>query len=260
MIATLPDEVIAYIWDWLFSNKDMIALRSCCKQFKALGNEYGYIRHLDLSFSADYMNLMTVWSGVNLKGLRSLFVNGLNSPTPWIPFAWPMYTSFSNCRMGSALISPLLSPTTELRITAFGVGKLQLDWSKLPNLRLLELHVYDADLSDLVKCQGLEHLRIYFKQGKSHLPGWVAELPKLTTIQTNLVPETRMHFLSDRLRVCMVPKKKKRGHTRDIPAPCPCGTKLCVPPYDCCPYEHFTAVSKVVPWRHLMCEGYTVSC
>ena len=262
-LVLLPDEMIIEIWDCLFSNKDMVALRSCCKQFKALGDEYGYLRHLDLSMSADYMNLMVVWGRQNLKGLRSLSVSGLNSPSPWIPFAWPMHTLFSNCRMGANLISPPLSPTTELRITDFGLGKLSLDWSKLPNLRLLELHVYDADLSDLVKCQGLEHLRLYFKTGKSRLPGWVAKLPKLTTFQTNLVPETRMHFLSDRLRVCMAPKRKrvkKRGSTWDLPDPCQCGTDLCVPPYSCSPYEHFTAVSKAVPWRHLMCEGYTVSC
>ena len=262
-MITLPDEMILEIWDWLFSNKDMVALRSCCTQFKILGDKHGYLRHLDLSMDADFMNLMVLWGKHNLKGLRSLCVSGFNSPGPWIPFPWPMHTLFSNCRMGSSMISPPLSPTTELRVTDYGVGTLRMDWSKVPKLRLLELHAYDADLSGLVLCQGLEHLRLYLKTGKKGLPGWVANLPNLTTIQTNLVPETKMHFRSKRLRICLVPKRKrvkKKGRTWTLPDACTCGWERCVAPYKNSPYEHFTAESTLVPWRHLLCPGYTLSC
>jgi hypothetical protein len=261
-LLLLPDEMAVEILNYLWGNKDMIALRACCKQFKALGDEYGYLRHLNLSMNADYMNLMVIWGRSNLKGLRSLSVNGFNSPVHWIPFAWPMHTLFSNCRMGSSLISPPMSPTTELRITEFGSGRtLRMDWSKVPKLRVLELHVYDADISKLVLCQGLEHLRLYFKSGKTGLPGWVADLPNLTTIQTNLIPETKMHFLSKKLRVCLVPKRKRiNGNRRNwkLPDPCKCGWERCVSPYKNSPYEHFTAESTLVPWRHLLCEGYTL--
>ncbi len=264
-LLLFPDETIIKIWDCLSSNKDMVALRSCCKQFKALCDEYGYIRHINLSMNADYMNLLFLRNSGrhNLKGLRYLSVSGFNSPAHWIPFPWPMHTIFTNCRMGASLISPPLSPTTELRVIDFGRGILRMDWSKVPKLRYLELQVYDADISGLVSCQGLEHLQLYFKTGKKELPTWVADLPNLVTIQTNLVPEGKMHFQSKKLRICLVPKKRRikiRGIAWRLPDPCTCGIEHCVAPYKNSPYEHFTAESKIVPWRHLMCEGYTLNC
>ena len=262
MITLLPDEMIIEIWNYLFSNKDMASLRYSCKQLKALGDKYGYVRHLDLSMKADYMNLMSIWGRANLKGLRSLSVSGIPSPVNWVPFKWPMHTFFNNCRMGSSVISPPLSPTTNLLITDNSRGTLQIDWSKIPKLRVLELRVYDADISGLNLCKSLEHLRLYFEAGTKGLPGWVADLPNLTTIETNLIPETKMHFISKKLKICLIPKKRKAKRKRQIwivPGICKCGNERCVYPYNNSPYEYFTAESILVPWPHLLCQGYTLS-
>jgi|MDTG01.2.fsa_nt_gb hypothetical protein len=256
---SLPDEMIIETWDWIFSNKDMKALRSSCKRFKALGDKHGYLRHLDISMSADYMNLMMIWGNKNLKGLRSLQVSGLNSPGPWIPFPWPARTLFNNCRMGASMISPQKSPTTDLRITDSARGVLRIDWSKVPKLRVLELQVYDADLTNLEICQDLEHLCLYFMKGKTKLPGWIADLPNLITIKTNLVPETKMHFRSKKLQVCLAPKRKRIKRNGKLSGPCKCGWERCVAPYNNSSYEHFTSNSIIVPLRHLLCQGYTVN-
>ena len=253
-LSEFPEEIVVEIWDYFFGNRDMMALRKCCKRFKTIGDKYGFIRCLDLSFNADYRNLFALWGKANLKGLRTLTVRNWNSaPDIWIPFKWPISIIFSNCRMGSSIVSPPKSPTTELVVRDFGKGTLRMDWAKLPNLKVLELQVYDADLSGLSQCTGLEDIRLYFRTSKKFLPAWVASLPLLTTIQTNLVPDSKMHFLSKHLKICLIPKRK-----RAISDPCTCGWDKCVAPYSSGPYEHFTAVSTQVPWRHLMCTtGYT---
>lgn len=257
----LPDDVILEIWEWLFSNKDMISLRSCCKRFKNLGDRYGFIRHLNLSMDSDYMNLILIWGNQNLKGVRSLCVNGLTSPAHWIPFKWPQHMLFVQCNMGRSLITPPLSPTTELRITDYSHGTLRIDWSKLPKLKLLEIYVYDVDFTGLEQCTGLEYLKIYLKTGQKTLPGWIANLKNLVSLSSNLFPETKMHFVSKKLQICLTPKRQKIRHLKNgkkIKLPdCKCGLRGCSP-YN--RIEHFTADSTLVPWRHLMCEGYTLGC
>jgi hypothetical protein len=264
-LSEFPEEIVVEIWDYLYSNRDMMALRKCCKRFKTIGDQYGFIRYLDLSYDADYMNLMALWGKANLKGLRTLSVRNWNSPpASWIPLKWPLHVLFSNCRMGTSVISPPKSPTTELVVTDVGTGTLRMDWSKLPNLKVLDLHVYNADLSGLSQCTGLESIRLYFKtRGKKFLPAWVASLPRLVAIRTNLVPNSKMHFLSKHLKICLVPKRKRANmlaFSRGVITPCTCKWDKCVPPYSSGPCEHFTAVSTQVPWRHLMCTtGYAWS-
>lgn len=208
---------------------------------------------------ADYMNLMLIWGNQNLKGLRSLAVNGLSSPASWIPFKWPQIVLFSQCRMGASLISPPLSPTTELTITDYTPGIVRIDWSKLPELKLLHVYAYDVDLTGLEHCKHLQNIKLYLKTGLRKLPGWIANLKDLVVLCTNIYPETKMHFVSKKFRVCLTPKRPKiqRLRTGKIILPdCNCGREGCGP-YN--RIEHFTAESTLVPWRHLMCEGYTLA-
>ena len=258
-MLTLTDNIILEIWEWIFSNKDMVALISSCKHFQYMGKKHGFIRHLNLSMNSDYMNLIVLWRHCNLKSLRSVNVSGLNSPANWLPFAWPKHTTFSSCRMGISLISPEVSMTTHLNISDSTRGILLLDWSKLPKLRSLKLNVYDVEFSGLVKCQSLEHVHINLKNNRKKLPGWISDLRNLITIRSNLIPETSMHFVSTKLKRCLIPKRKrvnKRGYAWLLPDPCTCGSPFCIDPYKNSPYEHFTAESTSVPWRHLLCNDY----
>lgn len=233
----LPDDIILEIWEFTFSNKDMIALRSCCKRFKRIGDRHGFIRHLHLSLDSDFMNLMVIWGNQNLNGLRSLSVNGLSSPMYWIPFKWPQHVLFVQCRMGNALISPPLSPTTELRIIDYSTNTLCIDWSKLPNLKLLEIKAHNLVFKGLEKCKRLEHIKIYLKIEITKLPSWIANLENLITLYSNLSPDTKMHFISKKLRICITSKiRQKNGSC-----------------------EHFTADSTLVPHRHLTDDnGYYI--
>jgi hypothetical protein len=236
-MINLPDEIILEIWAWFFNNKDMIALRRCCKRFKALGDKYGYIKHLNISIDTNYMNLVKIWGKQNLNSIQSIHINEINFPANWIPFQWPSHTTFSQCRMGFFKIFPPLSPTTELRITDYKSKKIQIDWSKLPKLKLLELYVNDIDFTGLENCRELQHLNIQVKT-KILLPSWIANLKNLVFLSTNIPPESNMHFISKKLRVCMAPKREKVRILKN-------GRKNSIT-------ENFTAESNIVPWRHLI--------
>ena len=205
--------------------------------------------------NSNYMNLILTWGNHNLKGLRSLTVKGLSSPVYWIPIKWPQRMLFTQCIMGNSVIIPPLSPTTELRITDCSYSVLQLDWSKLPKLKILEIYVYDVDFTGLEQCTGLEHLKIHVKRAFKKLPGWIANLKNLVSISSNLVPDTTMHFVSKKLEVCMTPKRQYLTNGEKVIKTCNCGRRGCEPDSR---IEHFTSESTLVPWRHLMCEGYTL--
>ena len=205
MVKQLPNEIWAMeIWDYLHANRDMTSLISVCKDFKDMGDDHGYVRHLNLSMNADYMNLMFIWGGLKIKALRSMNVSRLTTPAAWIPFKWPEGMVFSQCKMGDNKITPPRGSRTEtLRITDTTRSILNIDWSKLPNLKILELHVHDVDLTGLEGCRKLERVCLDIKSDKKVLPSWLAGLENLTKIISNLKPKTDLHFVSTKLEMCM---------------------------------------------------------
>ena len=234
----LPYELILEIWGYVSGNSDMIALRLCNKYFKETGDKYGYIKHLEFSLDAHYMTLVKIWQGLNLMALQSLSVRGFKSPANWIPFSWPKQVSFINCPVGKDLISPHSDKTINLSISDLGIGVLKVDWTKFPNLRELSIDCYSMDIESLKVCRKLEHLSLYLRKKGEKLPTWIADLPRLTTLRSNLRPNGKMHFVSKLLKICLVPK------CRDMVV------RQC---------QRFTAVSCLVPARHLLCQCVILS-
>ena len=161
----IPEDIISYIWEWIFSNKNMINIILCCKKFKQIGDKNGFLRHLVLDPKDDYIYLMQIWGRYNLKGLRSIVVNNFVNPSRWIPFQWPLHTYLTNCKFTSNIISPPLSPTTELRISEYNSKtKLNIDWEKLPQLKLLHIDNFDIDLTKLHICKKLQEIKINYQR------------------------------------------------------------------------------------------------
>jgi len=259
MVKQIPEEIWATeIWDYIHNNRDMISLMSVCKEFKNMGKKHGYVRHLNLSMDSDYMNLMFIWGKINLESLRSMIVAKLTTPAAWIPFKWPEQMIFSHCRMGDNKISPPKGTRTEvLRITDLSRSKLVIDWSRLPNLKVLELHVYDVNLEGLEGCRDLEKVCLDVKSDNKVLPSWLAGLEKLTKIVSNLTPENSLHFVSKLLTSCLVPKNMKHLRGRHLPAPCGC--KNCQNRVSVLPHIPFTSDSTLVPKSHLTDNTY-INC
>ena len=207
MTDYLPETLVRSVWDFLGSNKDMIALRLTCKRFKEIGDIYGYIRHIKLSMTADYMNFMRLMSSFITRSLLSIEITCLTEPVLWIPCDWPKIVEFNFCKMGSKLVKPPSSKTEVLRIRDSSRNKLKIDWSCFPRLRVLDLHVYDADLSGLSACKNLERICLDFIHVNSRpFPAWIADLPNLSVVISNLYPDKSLHFLSEKLRACLVSK------------------------------------------------------
>ena len=237
----LPYELILEIWGYVSGNSDMVALRLCNKYAKETGDKYGYIKHLELSMDAHYMNLVKIWNGLNLMALQSLSVRGFRSPANWIPFSWPKQVSFVNCPMGANILSPPSYNTTNLSISDSGIGILKVDWNKFPNLRKLSVNYYSMDIESLKVCRKLEHLSLSLRKRGEKLPTWIADLPRLTTLRSNLKPKGKMHFTSNLLKICLVPKRRVCVGNRVLP----CSMSCC---------QRFTAVSRLVPEQHLLCD------
>ena len=224
----LPDEIILEIWDYSHSNSEMICFRQVCSRFKKIGDKYGYIRCLHLSMNSNYMNLMHIWSKIKLKSLRSLHVDGLNKPTTWIPIKWPREIILTQCNMSKDKLSPPPGSKVEIiRITDSVSSTIYIDWEKFPDLKILELNSLNVNLSGIEHCLSLEKVCIILNP-RNTFPKYIADLKQLSFLVSNLVPTSPLHFISKKLRVCLVPKKRtSKG------------------------YERFTSNSTIVPVHHL---------
>lgn len=278
MINHLPEALVRNAWDFLGSNKDMIALRLTCKGFKEIGDKYGYIRTIHLSMSADFMNFVSIMSSFATRSLLSIKISHLTEPTLWIPCDWPRIVEFRLCKMGSVLIQPPSSKTEILRIRDTTRNKLKIDWSCFPRLKVLELHVYDADLSGLSACKHLERICLDFVHVNSQpFPTCIADLSNLSVVISNLYPDRPLHFLSKELRACLVSKhlpsnirvldgerkEKTLWQSKQIVQYLentePQEFKLLLRPgvYN---YTFFTAKSSLVPKRHLVRPYVALNC
>ena len=223
LLSRLPDDVVWEILGHLNTNRDMVAVHSTCKSLHYLTGKRGYIRHLHFSWGSNAMNFVML-HGKHEKSLDSLQVSRVVDPIPWIPCRWPRQITFSSCVFSSTPIDPPLSPTEVLSVICWsGKATLRINWAKLPALRVLNLHVYNVELTGLHRCRNLEKICLNLGAPHNVLPEWVAKLKKLRLVASNFGPgDVSLHFTSPRLTVCLVPKTKP-----------------------------FTSESKLVPPRHL---------
>ena len=224
----------------------MVALHRTCRNFHRITNIYGYVRRLTLCMTSDYMNLVTIWAGINLRSIRSVTVSDMSNPSSWLPFSWPEQVTFRDCRLFSTLTPPLNSRTKFLKLHDSSRRVIRIDWDKFPDLEVLDLNSFDVDLKGIEKCTNLKKIRLNFRNSfHRKLPPSVASLKYLTRIISNLTPNSRMHFVSPFLNCCLVPKRKVKTSLRQ-------GYYSLLP-------EAFTSNSVSIPRRHLTDQTY-VNC
>ena len=221
----IPYEIFLEIQSFLGTNEDVIALKQTCKWFAEVSNKWGYLRSIDFNMCSS-----SIFLNKYIKHLRCLTyiqIEDMFEPHLWIPADWTKHMSFQNCAMGSEVINPRGSKTETLDIldcSMFTNKPLKINWRRLPNLKHLIVKTYDFDFTGLDECKELRLLSV--KLGvKRTLPNWIADLPKLESIETNCCTELPLHFISPCLKRCFVRKK-----------------------------QSFTSVSEIVPEKHLMID------
>lgn len=183
----LPEELILFIMEGINTNKDMIALVTTCKSFWKLGKKYGYIRSIKFGMQTDYMNFIHLYYRRN-DFLHRLTMENMDKPMSWIPKAWPKEMIFNKCILDRKLIDPPLSPTETLVISHLHRhldynNVLKINWSKIPNLRVLDVYAPDMEFTGIEQCQKLETVRINLINPHTKVPAFLANLPKLRTIE-----------------------------------------------------------------------------
>lgn len=208
----LPEETILHIWEYVQTNKDIIALISTSRRFQKMGKTFGYIKSITVGMNMDFMNFIELYHKHN-KFLQRLTIENMSNPTYLIPTSWPKEVIFNRCFMGNSLIDPPQSLTEILIIQDFNRTRnspniLKINWNKLNKLRILDIYTTDIDFTGLDACKNLEIIRIDLDK-KRLFPSFFAHMPKLHTIAVNCQSDTELHFVSNKLTNCFIPKKRK---------------------------------------------------
>jgi hypothetical protein len=202
IISCLSSDNINNILDFILNNKDMCNFRKTCKYFQHITNQYGYIRELFLSMTADYRNYIMLLDN-SQTSLQTLKVEGLDNPLQWIPISWPKTIIFKNCLFpDNLLIPPENSITEELKIN-INMKKyffFNMDFTKLPKLKTINVKVPDMNLNTFKNCSYLENIVIeLYNNNKKELPEFISKLPKLRILIINCEAKKSLHFVSPSL-------------------------------------------------------------
>jgi hypothetical protein len=207
-LEDLCDDVLIHIQSFL-NTKDSISLIKTCNRFKTLYTKSGYIKSLE--YGNNKMDFETFcllcYKGKNT--IKSITMHNTNAPVQWLPLTlWPDKVVFERCFM-DAVINPVKTVTETLIINDVhrcnNKQKLTINWKKFSNLKILDLYIYDIDLTGIENCKMLEAIRI-----DTHidtlLPDCIAQLINLKFIAVTCKTNVSLHFLSPKLKVCFVPK------------------------------------------------------
>ena len=208
MLLNLCEDLLLDITRHLITNKDMINIRKTCVKLKNLTDTYGYIRNIVFGMHTDCMNFIQLYSN-NTNSIYKLTMEHLDNPVHWIPSKWPYTMEFKNCNMGTDVINPPKSKTKILLIDDVYKTQsiLNINWSKLPDLRELYIKVPDINLEGLQICQNLEVICIDLQNRHRELPLWIANFPELREIIVNTFTNKSYHFVSSKLETCLIPKE-----------------------------------------------------
>lgn len=229
LLPHLPDDLILYIWHFMKTNKEMNTLVRTCKEFKSLGNRFGFIKSIRFGMHTDYMNFIKLHHNGKNEFFNKLTMERLNNPLPWIPGKWPNEIIFERCYMGKKLIDPPVSETQILVIRDINRKRrnsdiLCINWKKLPELRILDIYATDMDFTGLENCTKLEWIRVDLCNNNRFLPKFFEKFTKLRIVATNCPCAETLNFVSDQLKICFVQNK----------------------------LHDFKAVSKILPPWHLL--------
>ena len=124
-------------------------IRLVCSTWRDITNMYGFIQDITIDLHTPFDKFIDMCDK-SILSLKTLTLNSIDNPIPWIPTTWPHTTIFNNCKMGSEYIDPPLSNTHILRIKDYTIFQmLDINWEQLPDLRELYLDVFDCNIEKL---------------------------------------------------------------------------------------------------------------
>ena len=209
-LDNFSDDLILHILKFVSSNKNMISLIGTCKYFKKLGNEFGYLKYINVKGYKNFITFIKFYFASD-NFLESVSIKDIDNPIRWmIERPWPKEMIFTNCLIGNDLVDIPESPTEKLIIrdlySAKNRSTIHIDWQKFPKLKILDIKVNDINFAGLEKCKELEVVRIDLEVDK-YLPNFFAGFNNLKLIASTCFANDSLHFVSKKLKVCLMNKK-----------------------------------------------------
>ena len=201
------DDLILHIFKFISTNKNMISLIGTCKYFKKLGNEFGYLKYINVKGYKNFIKFIKFYFTPN-EFLQSISIKDIDNPIRWmIERPWPKEMIFTNCFIGNDLVNIPESPTEKLIIRDNTIrSSINIDWQKFPKLKILDIQVNNTNFAGLEKCKELEVVRIDLGIDK-YLPDFFADFQNLKLIASTCFASEPLHFVSKQLKVCLMNKK-----------------------------------------------------
>lgn len=195
----------------IVDDKTRCAIVLTCKEFRDIGFKFGWLRSIYFKRGDNLFNFIKFYSRPNIFLERIKFSAVIESNMSVLDLIepWPKELEFEGCYMGSNNNIPV-SPTERLVIRDLhrhrtGGVAVKIKWESLPNLKILDIYAPDINFEGLELCKNLEIVRIDLDRIR-FLPIFFTQLENLQVIATSCISFQPMHFLSKKLKICMVSK------------------------------------------------------
>ena len=197
----------------IVDDKIRCAIVLTCKEFRDIGLKFGWLRAIHFKRGDNLFNFIKFYSRRNdfierikFSGVIEPDISVLDLIEPW-----PKELEFEGCYIGSNNNIPVsVSPTERLVIRDLhrhrtGGVAVKIKWESLPNLKVLDIYAPDINFEGLELCKNLEIVRINLDRIR-FLPVFFTQFLNLQVIATSCISFQPMHFLSKKLKICMVSK------------------------------------------------------
>ena len=161
-IINSSKEILLYIMSFL-DNKNNTNLVKSCNSLYRHGKKHGYLTYIKATNNRD----LTYFKNILLKHsecLTTIEMNGFENPHLLL------HRFVCNIKFDRCSISKYVDPgkqiyqTEKIRLKDYHRYKnkqtLKVNWSRFPNLKELDLYVYDVDLTGIEQLKKLKHINI----------------------------------------------------------------------------------------------------
>lgn len=170
MFQYLFDDVLILLLEYM-NDYDTQNLMKISDYIKKLYYKNGYLKVLSVGHNLmnNDISKFAMDCARHDKALKVLDIAHTNNPQHWIFCNWPKKVYFNYCTITDKIDPVNITNTEELSIICHNIinsrkKKLQINWGKFPNLKLLHIEAYDIELKGIENCQKLikKDFKLYY--------------------------------------------------------------------------------------------------
>jgi hypothetical protein len=210
-LKIFSEDLLLKIIGIIKDDKIRCAIVLTCKEFRDICFKFGWLRTIHFKSGDNLFNFIKFYSRRNNFLERIKISNMIESDMSVLDLIepWPKEIEFNGCYMGFINDFNIpISSTERLVIRDLhrhrGIA-VKIKWESFPKLRILDIYAPDINFEGLELCKNLEIVRIDLDRIK-FLPIFFTQLLNLQVIATSCISFQPMHFLSKKLKICMIPK------------------------------------------------------